>query len=418
MTALIGAPLIAALASNAGGGTVPLNITAGSSNIRVTPSPLTGTGTIDIGTSLALTGNLGVGSSVPFSVAGSTGNVVTTGTIHSGQITANLTGNVTGNVSGSSGSTTGNAATVTTNANLTGPITSVGNTTSVASQTGTGSTFVMQTSPTLTAPALGTPASGVATNLTGTAAGLTAGNVTTNANLTGVITSSGNATSIASQTGTGSKFVVDTSPTLVTPILGVASATTLGVGTPTPNGSLLDVNMGSIPNISAISMEGSNNNLVGFSITNTLGGGKSWLVASESTSGGCGGCLSFFDATDIFTSWAWDIGNSYTLAGNVIGWSAQSRFVSPPNDTGLSRDNANVVDIGNGTSGDKSGTLLTAKIGLGTASPQTPLDVNGDITMETGTAGALLCLTSTHAMGHCTSTASCTSTCTCNCVAN
>jgi len=46
--------------------------------------------------------------------------------------------------------------------------------------------------------ALGTPASGVATNLTGTAAGLTAGNVTTNANLTGAVTSTGNATSLGS----------------------------------------------------------------------------------------------------------------------------------------------------------------------------------------------------------------------------
>jgi hypothetical protein len=78
--------------------------------------------------------------------------------------------------------------------------------------------------------ALGTPSSGTATNLTGTAAGLTAGNVTTNANLTGPITSVGNATSIASQTGTGSKFVVDTSPTLVTPNIGVATATSLTFG--------------------------------------------------------------------------------------------------------------------------------------------------------------------------------------------
>ncbi len=61
----------------------------------------------------------------------------------------------------------GQAATVTTNANLTGPITSVGNATAIASQTGTGSTFVMNTSPTLIGPALGTPASGIATNLTG-----------------------------------------------------------------------------------------------------------------------------------------------------------------------------------------------------------------------------------------------------------
>jgi len=46
-------------------------------------------------------------------------------------------------------------------------------------------------------------------------------------NLTGPITSVGAATSIASQTGTGTKFVVDTSPTLVTPVLGVATATSI-----------------------------------------------------------------------------------------------------------------------------------------------------------------------------------------------
>ena len=56
------------------------------------------------------------------------------------------------------------------------------------------------TNKTLTAPALGTPASGVATNLTGTASGLTAGNVTTNANLTGHITSSGNASTLGAFT--------------------------------------------------------------------------------------------------------------------------------------------------------------------------------------------------------------------------
>lgn len=96
----------------------------------------------------------------------------------------------------------------------------------IGTPTGTGN-IVFSNSPTLVTPALGTPASGVATNLTGTASGLTAGTVTTNANLTGPITSSGNITSIASQTGTGTKFVVDTSPTLVTPTLGVATATSI-----------------------------------------------------------------------------------------------------------------------------------------------------------------------------------------------
>jgi hypothetical protein len=57
-------------------------------------------------------------------------------------------------------------------------------------------------------------------------------------NLTGPITSVGPATSIASQTGTGTKFVMDTSPTLVTPVLGVATATSIN-GTTIPSSKTL-----------------------------------------------------------------------------------------------------------------------------------------------------------------------------------
>jgi hypothetical protein len=59
-------------------------------------------------------------------------------------------------------------------------------------------------------------------------------------NLTGPITSVGAATSIASQTGTGTKFVVDTSPTLITPVLGVATATSIN-GTTIPSTKTLVV---------------------------------------------------------------------------------------------------------------------------------------------------------------------------------
>lgn len=95
------------------------------------------------------------------------------------------------------GSITGNAATVTTNANLTWPVTSTGNATAIAdsalsiaktsglqtaldakaplaSPTFTG-TVVLPSGQALIAPALGTPASGVMTNVTGTATGLTSG---------------------------------------------------------------------------------------------------------------------------------------------------------------------------------------------------------------------------------------------------
>lgn len=63
-----------------------------------------------------------------------------------GTPTALVGTNITGTAAGLT------AGTVTTNANLTGPITSVGNATAVASQTGTGTTFVMDTNPLLTTP--------------------------------------------------------------------------------------------------------------------------------------------------------------------------------------------------------------------------------------------------------------------------
>jgi hypothetical protein len=101
------------------------------------------------------------------------------------------------------------------------------------------------TNKTFVAPVLGTPASGVATNLTGTAAGLTAGHVTTNANLAGVVTSSGNATSfgtfassvlaaaLTDETGTGSA-VFGTAPTISSPALtGTPTAPTATAGTNT-----------------------------------------------------------------------------------------------------------------------------------------------------------------------------------------
>lgn len=85
-----------------------------------------------------------------------------------------------------------------------------------------GATLTVNGSATITNGTHSGTNTGDQTNITGNAA-----TVTTNANLTGPITSTGNATAIASQTGTGTKFVVDTSPTLVTPNIGVATATSV-----------------------------------------------------------------------------------------------------------------------------------------------------------------------------------------------
>ena len=169
--------------------------------------------------------------------------------------------------------------------NLTGPITSVGNATSIASQTGTGSTFVVATSPVLVTPNLGTPSAGTLTNCTfptlnqdttGTAAKTNAlnsattvvnvssataptvgqiltatsgtaatwqtpasGGVTTigfgttgltpSGATSGVVTVAGTlavangGTGVTTSTGTGNN-VLSTSPTLVTPLLGTPTS--------------------------------------------------------------------------------------------------------------------------------------------------------------------------------------------------
>lgn len=112
----------------------------GSGNLTI------GTSTISSGTNTrVLFNNAGVLGEYTISgtgnVAMTTSPVFTTPDI--GTPSAGVATNLTGTASGLT------AGTVTTNANLTGPITSVGNATSVASQTGTGSTFVMNTSPTL-----------------------------------------------------------------------------------------------------------------------------------------------------------------------------------------------------------------------------------------------------------------------------
>ena len=82
----------------------------------------------------------------------------------------------------------------------------------ISDETGSGA-LVFATSPTFVTPALGTPASGVATNLTGTAASLTAGTVTTNANLTGEVTSSGNTATIANDIIQEGNLQVSNAPT-------------------------------------------------------------------------------------------------------------------------------------------------------------------------------------------------------------
>jgi len=154
---------------------------------------------------------------------------------------------------GGSGTVTSVAATVPTFLSVAGsPITSSGTLavtlsgtalpvanggTGVTTSTGSGNT-VLSISPVLTTPNIGSATGSISGN---------AATVTTNANLTGHITSVGNAAVLGSftsaqlgaaltdETGTGVN-VFATSPTLVTPILGSASATALTFSSTTVSG--------------------------------------------------------------------------------------------------------------------------------------------------------------------------------------
>lgn len=197
----------------------------------------------------------------------------------------------------------------------------------LAPKTDGGLTYAADTG-TLTATAFVGPLTG---NVTGNAS-----TVTTNANLTGPITSVGNATSIASQTGIGSKFVVDTSPTLVTPVLGVATATSINkvAFTAPATGSTLTIADGATLTVSANA-----------TITNGTHSGTN--TGDQTNITGNAGTVTVADAGGDTTTW-------------VLLGTSQTGSLSPATDAGLTY-NATTDTLTTTTfSGALSGNASTA----------------------------------------------------------
>jgi hypothetical protein len=262
-----GASTAADARTNLGLGTIA---TQAASSVAITGGSVTGITDITVADG-------GTGASTAANARTNLGLVIGTDVLAPTGSAANLTSFPTFNQN-----TTGNAATVTTNANLTGAVTSVGNATSLGSftsaqllgaltdETGTGSA-VFATSPTLVTPVLGTPTSATLTNATGLPISTGVSGLGTGVATFLATPSSANlAAALTDETGTGA-LVFATSPTLVTPALGTPSALVGTNITGTASG-LTAGNVTTNANLTgAITSVGNATSLGSFSSANLLG---------------------------------------------------------------------------------------------------------------------------------------------------
>jgi len=305
--------------------------------------------------------------------------------------------NITGTAAGL---TAGN---VTTNANLTGAVTSVGNATSLGSftsaqlagaltdETGTGAN-VFATSPTLVTPLLGTPTSGVMTNVTGLplTTGVTGTLPVANGGTgitsfgTGVATWLGTpsaanlAAAVTDETGSGS-LVFATSPSLTTPTIGggganfsgstsgttnfkaaaAAGATTITMpattGTMALTSDLPTVNNGTLTmNVSGTGLSGSQ------TFTANQSSAATFTVTSNATNANTASTIVARDASGNFSAGT----ITAALSGNATNVTGTVAVAN--GGTGATTLTANNVVLGNGTSAVQfvapgtSGNVLTS----------------------------------------------------------
>lgn len=221
----------------------------------------------------------------------------------------------------------------------------------VTDETGTGS-LVFGTSPTFVTPVLGTPASGVATNLTGTAVGLTAGNVTTNANLTGAVTSVGNAASLGSFSSANLLSALTDETGTGVAVFGTSPAITTSLTSPSTTFALLNVTPTTI---------------------NAFGGATTINIGSASTTTNLLGSLLLNPAGAVAGA-AWSVqGTAPTPPANGIGYYAPA---SVPTAYGISFPSAPTTGFvyRTGTSSPQAETIVSAIPSATTATTQSAGD--------------------------------------------
>ncbi|SER52566.1 beta strand repeat-containing protein, partial [Flavobacterium frigoris] len=249
-----------------------------------------------------------------------------------------------------------------TNANLTGPITSIGNATAVASQTGTGSTFVMNASPTLVTPVLGVA---TATSINGSTIPTSKTLVVTTdkLNVLSSTTSTELAGVISDETGTGG-FVLSTSPTLVTPSLGTPSAL-VGTNITGTAAGLTAGNVTTNANLTGDVTSSGNATTIGASkVTNTMLAGSIDLISKVTgilplVNGGTGSSTqNFVDlTTDQTIAGSKTFNNDISVKGLVVGLGS----AGVASNVGIGRSTlvSNTVGINNVGIGEQAGRSIT-----------------------------------------------------------